>query len=93
MDPSSYIDNDMVSLNTSNATRDMVHPVDGHRCYELCQPPCKPSAIAQIPQRAIQSWRRYFQCVRVVELNVSIENRAQISADSLTIVETDGLQC
>ena len=91
MDTVSRVDNHMVVLDARDPTCDVVQAVNCLTCDDSCQPSREPTAIVQVPERAVKTRRRHFKRVRVVKREVSVENRAQIPADSLTIIEVDRL--
>ena len=70
---------------------DVMLPVNGLARHNLRQPAYVPAAVVQVAQWAIQPRRRHLQRVRVVERDVSVEHRAQISADAPAIIEADRL--
>ena len=85
------VDDHMVVLDARDPTCDVVQAVNCLTCDDSCQPSREPTAIVQVPERAVKTRRRHFKRVRVVKREVSVENRAQIPADSLTIIEVDRL--
>ena len=89
MDAVARVDDHVVGIDARNPTRDVVQAVNRLAGDDLRKSSSKPPAIVQVSQRAVKTRRRHFKRVRVVEREVSVENRAQVPADSLTIVEAD----
>ena len=91
MDAVPRVDEHVLVIDAGDPTRDVVQAVNRLARDDPREPSRKSSAIVQVSQRAVKTRRRHFKCVRVVEREVSVENRAQVPADTLTIVEVDRL--
>ena len=87
----SRVDDHVLIGDVRYPTCNVVQAVNCLACDDFREPPHKPAAIIQVSQRAVKTRGRHFKRVRVIEREVSVENRAEVPADSSTIVEVDRL--